>query len=306
MKRLVLGGPGGVFGAGAVVLAAAAGLWGAAAWAQDSTRPIHLRRVATGQVEGLRHGVELSISACRAAKNLPLNAPMKLPSDRYLAKLLVTEKEEYFSGARYAAYGTARRVAADPASGDCQLAVFVQRGAWAGAMCGGEGTGGHTTPLAELTNAENPKPPRVEDTGGAMSRAGCGRKAKVYDLTGLPVEDAGGASCVWSADIMARSAKAAGLPATGHKKDSPVADFCLYVKQPLYVHDGHTRRVVLKSSSSNEGDVMDTVHGENTAYTNERLDGFSDGAPIDDHKFSAASIRAFLAQPVKTPLGDTP
>jgi hypothetical protein len=289
-------------------LGVALGLLGtaAAAGAEDSTRPIHLRRVATGKPEGLRHGIELSISACRAAKKLPLNAPMKLPSDAYLAKLLVTEKDEYFSGAQYAAYGLARRVAADPATGDCELKVFMQRGAWAGQMCGGQGAGGHTTPLGELTDAANPKPARIVDTGGAMSRSGCGRKAKTYDVAGLPVEDAGAASCVWMADIVARSAKAAGLSATGHKKDSPVADFCLYVRQPLYVHGGHHRQVVLKSSASTDADVMDTVHGENTAYANERLDAFSDGMSIDGAKFSPAAVQAFLAQPVKTPLGDTP
>jgi hypothetical protein len=290
----------------ALVLAAAS-LLGTSASAEDSTdstRPIHVRRVATGRADGMRRLVEVSILACRAVKKLPLNAPMSLPSEKLLSQLLVRETDEYFDGANYASYSAERLVAPDPASGDCQLKVFITRGAWAGQICGGPGVGGDTTALNALTDVENPKPAKVTDTNTAMSRAGCGKKAKVYDVAGLPVEDAGLASCVWSNDHLARSMKAAGLPATGHKEDSRAIDACLYVKQPIYSHDGHHLRVVLKRSVSTEGDVADSLHGMITA-ANERLDGFSDGSPIDPYKFSAASIRSFLAQPVKLPLGDS-
>lgn len=272
----------------------------------DSTRPIHVRRVATGRADGMRKLIEVSVLACRAVKKLPLDAPMALPSEKLLSQLLVTETDEYFDGARYASYSAQRRVAPDPASGDCELKVFITRSAWAGQICGGAGVGGHTTALNALTDAENPKPAKVTDTDHAMSRAGCGKKAKVYDLAGLPVEDAGRANCVWSQDILARSMKAAGLPATGHKDGARAIDACLYAKQPIYSHDGHHLRVVLKTSASTEGDVADSLHGEITAYANERLDGFSDGSPIDPYKFSAASIQSFLAQPVRVPLGDAP
>lgn len=272
----------------------------------DSTRPIHVRRVATGRADGMRKLIEVSLLACRTVKKLPLDAPMALPSEKLLSQLLVTETDEYFDGAHYASYSAQRRVAPDPASGDCALKVFISRSAWAGQICGGPGVGGRTTDLNALTDAENPKPAKVTDTDNPMSRSGCGKKAKVYDVAGLPVEDAGRASCVWSNDILARSMKAAGLPATGHKEGSREIDVCLYAKQPLYLHDGHHLRVVLKSSASTEGDVADSLHGEITAYANERLDGFSDGSPIDPYKFSAASIQSFLAQPVKVPLGDAP
>lgn len=296
----------------AVLGLAAASLPGSPASAKDgtdgadSTRPIHVRRVATGKADGMRKLIEVSVRACRAVKKLPLDAPMALPSDKLLSQLLVTETDEYFDGDRYASYSAQRRVAPDPASADCELRVFITRSAWAGQICGGAGVGGHTTALNALTDAENPKPAKVTDNNTAMSRSGCGKKAKTYDVAGLPVQDAGRASCVWSSDHLARSMKAAGLPASGHKDDSRAADACLYVKQPIYSHDGHQLRVVLKTSASTEGDVADSLHGEITAYANERLDGFSDGSPIDPYKFSNASVQSFLAQPVKVPLGDAP
>jgi hypothetical protein len=68
----------------AVLGLAVASLLGTSASAEDSTdstRPIHVRRIATGRADGMRKLVEVSILACRAVKKLPLNAPMSLPSE---------------------------------------------------------------------------------------------------------------------------------------------------------------------------------------------------------------------------------
>jgi len=276
---------------------------GVAGFAQDSRTPIHVHRVATGNVDGLKSAIGLSVQACRAAKQLPLGGQVQMPSDTYLGKLPVVETEEYFDGANHATYSTLRRVAADPASSTCQLMLFLERSAWSGQICG-NATSGNSTSVNKLLNYERPEPPHVTVTNVAASRAGCGRSAKQYDVSGLPTEDAGGAQCVWDSDVIAKDLRKAGVAAEGHKKGSPEADFCLYARQPIYVHNGHHELVVLKSSGSTEGDVLDQLLGENTAYLNDRLAGFTDGSPIPADRFSAASVRNFLAQPAKTPLGD--
>ncbi|MFO1340239.1 MAG: hypothetical protein U1F53_18765 [Burkholderiaceae bacterium] len=284
--------------AAAPLLAVAAGV------AEDSRTPIALHRAASGNVEGLKKGIGLSVEACRTAKKLPLGGPFKLPADDYLAKLNIVESDEYFDGANHAAYNTYRKVAADPASASCELALFHERHAWAGQECG-QATHGGSTSVARLLDYDHPAPPGIEVGTVAASRAGCGRKAKAYDVDGLPQEDTGlGARCVWDSDVIAKSMRAAGLPAEGHKKDSPAADFCLYVRQPIYVHNGHHELVVLKSSGNTQGDVLDELLGESTAYLNHRLLSFTDGTPIPAERFSAQAVRIFLSQPAKTPLGD--
>jgi hypothetical protein len=275
----------------------------AANYAEDSRTPIALRRAAAGNVEGLKNGIGLSVEACRTAKKLPLGGPFKLPSDDYLAKLNIVESEEYFDGANHAAYNTYRKVAADPASGSCDLALFHERHAWAGQECG-QATKGGSTAVAKLLDYEQPAKPGVETGTAAASRAGCGKKAKAYDIAGLPQEDAAGTRCVWDSDVIAKSMRAAGLSAEGHKKDSPAADFCLYARQPIYVHNGHHELVVLKSSGNTQGDVLDELLGESTALLNHRLLSITDGTPISAERFSAAAVRNFLSQPAKTPLGD--
>lgn len=272
-------------------------------FAQDSRSPIHVHRVATGNVEGLKNGINLSVEACRAAKQLPAGQA-QLPSDAYLAKLAVTETEEYFDGPNHATFNTIRRVAADPASSSCQLMLFIERSAWSGQFCG-NATNGSSTSVNKLLNYERPEPAKVTVNSVAASRAGCGKKAQVYDVSGLPTEDAGGAMCVWDSDVIAKDLRKAGVAAEGHKKGSREADFCLYARHPIYVHNGHHELVVLKSSGSTEGDVLDQLLGENTAYLNDRLVGLTDGTPIPPDRFGAIAVRNFLAQPAKTPLGDT-
>lgn len=273
------------------------------AHAQDSTSPIYVKQVATGRLEGIKNSIELSVQACRSSKKLPLNAPIAMPPDSYLEKLLLVENEEYFDRANYAKYSTSRRVAANPNSADCKLMLFHRRHVWAGEVCASSGTGGGTTPITDLTDFENPKPPAVTWLNEPASRAGCGKKAKSYDIQGLPIEDAGGARCVWQSDILAKSMRAAGLRAEGHKKDGKAADFCLYEKQPLYVHNGHHELVVLKSSGSTKDDVIDELTGESTAHLNHRLAAFSDGTPISADRFSRSAVQAFLSQPAITPVG---
>ncbi|MCD2340016.1 hypothetical protein LRH25_06635 [Ideonella azotifigens] len=287
----------------AFLLCLAAPLASAAAAAEDSRTPIYIHRAATGNLEGLKNGIGLTVEACRAAKNLPPGGPVKLPSDEYLRKLQVVESEEYFDKASHAGYNTYRKVAADPASGSCELALFTERHAWAGQECG-QATNGGSASMKELLDYENPVVPKVELNTVAASRAGCGKKAKAYDLTGLPAEDAGGARCVWDSDVVAKSMREAGLTAEGHKKDSPAADYCLYERQPIYVYNGHHELVVLKGSGSTQGDVLDGLLGETTAFLNDRLLSMTDGTPIPAERFSAAAVRSFVSQPAKTSLGD--
>lgn len=284
------------------VMGAALAVACTASLAQDSRSPIHIHRVATGNVEGLKNAIGLSVEACRAAKKLPAG-PVQLPSDTYLGKLAVVEAEEYFDGPNHATYNTVRRVAADPASSNCQLMLFIERSAWSGQFCG-NATQGSSTSVNKLLDYAQPAPPKVTVNNVAASRAGCGKKPQVYDVSGLPTEDAGGASCVWDSDVIAKDLRKAGVAAEGHKKGSPEADFCLYARRPIYVHNGHHELVVLKSSGSTEGDVLDQLLGENTAYLNDRLVGFTDGTPIPPDRFGAIAVRNFLAQPAKTPLGD--
>lgn len=288
-----------------VALATLAGVAGAAADAPDSRSAIHLRRIGTGDVEGLKKGIALSVEACRTIKHLPLGGAVKMPSDTTLAKLAIVESDEYFDGANHATYNTARMVWADPRSSSCELKLFHERHAWAGQECG-IGTSGGTTSLTELTDADHPEPPNVQVSTQPAPRAGCGRKARPYDVEGLAAEDAGvGARCVWQADIIAKSMRAAGLTATGHEKDGPAIDFCLYQRQPIYVFNGHHETVVLKSSGGKSEDVMNQLMGMDSAYLNHKLVEFSDGTPIAVERFSADTVRRFLDQPAITSVGDS-
>lgn len=281
-----------------VLLGLAAGV-GAA----DSRSPIHLRRVGTGNVEGLKNGIEVSVEACRVIKRLPIGTPVKLPSDEDLAKIAIVESDEYFDGANHAVYNTTRLVSADPRSAYCELRLFHERHAWVGRECG-DGSGGGTTPMGELVDMEHPAAPQARVRAEPASRAGCGRKPPSYEVDGLPQEDAGsGARCVWQSDIIAKSMLAIGMNAQGHDKDSPAADFCLYVRQPIYVVNGHHDMVVLKSAGNVRGDVMDELIGMNTAFLNDKLVEFSDGQPIPADRFSAAALNAFIHQPAITAVG---
>ncbi len=276
----------------------------AGASAADSRTPIHLHRIGTGNVEGLKKGIAASVEGCRAFKQLPVGAPVKMPSDADLAQLAIVESDEYFDGANHATYNTTRMIWADPRSGSCELKLFHERHAWAGQECG-SGTSGGTTSLGKLIDLEHPEPPNVHVRSQAASRAGCGRKPPSYEVDGLPQEDAGsGARCVWHSDIIAKSMRAAGMNAKGHDRDSPAADFCLYARQPIYVFNGHHETVVLKSSGGMQGDVMDQLMGLNTAFLNHQLVGFSDGPPIAAERFSAEAVRRFVAQPAITAVGD--
>lgn len=269
-------------------------------WAQapDSTLPIYIHTSATGRVEGLQNFVQLSVEACRAAKGLPLNAPVTLPSAATLAKLKVVESEEYFDRSQHARYQTQRRIAADPRSGSCELRLFIHRSAVAETMCANQ-VRGNTTLLGELMDYNQPAPPEVRVQAGQGSRAGCGRPARGYDTEGLPREDAGkGVQCVWQQDVMAKTMLSAGLKgAEGHKPGDKSADFCLFAKQPVYLHNGQRKLVVVKSSANTQEDVGDQLLGEATAYFNHQLDELTDNRPIPAGVFTEAEVRRFVSQP---------
>lgn len=273
--------------------------------APDSRTPIHLHGIGTGDVEGLKKGIALSVEACRIGKHLPVDAPVKMPSDETLAKLAIVESEEFFDGANHATFNTTRMVWADPRSGSCELKLFHERHAWAGQQCG-SGTSGGTTSMGALIDFDHPAPPHVDVGAKAASRAGCGRKARLYDVEGLRAEDAGqGARCVWQADIIAKSMRAVGINATGHEKDGSAVDFCLYERQPIYVFNGHHETVVLKSSGGRPDDVMNQLMGMDSAFLNHKLVEFSDGTPIAAERFSAEAVRRFLEQPAITAVSDS-
>lgn len=274
----------------------------AAPGAPDSRSPIHLHRIGTGDVEGLKKGIALMVEACRAVKGLPLGAPFQMPSDTFLAGLAIAEEDEYFDGANHASYATSRMVSADPRSGSCELRLFHERHAWAGQECG-NGTLGSTTLMGHLIDASQPEPPNAIVKPQAASRAGCGRPAHAYDADGLAREDAGlGVRCVWHSDVIAKSMRAVGMQAKGHDPDSPAMDFCLYDKQPTYVFNGHRETVVLKSRGGKPDDVMNRLMGLDSGYLNHRLVDFSDGPPIPAERFSADAVRRFVEQPQITGL----
>lgn len=272
--------------------------------APDSRSPIHLHRVGTGDVEGLKKGILMSVEACRVIKQLPGGAPVQMPSDATLARLAIAETDEYFDGANHAVFNTSRLVWADPRSGSCELRVFHERHAWAGQECGA-GFWGGTTLLGALVDMSQPAPPQVETGIRAAALAGCGRRAHRYDTSGLQSEDASlGVRCVWESDIIAKSLRAVGVSAPGHAKDSPAIDFCLYERQPAYVVQGHSETVVLKSAGGSPSDVMNQLMGLSSAYMNHRLVDFSDGTPIAPERFSPDAVRRFVEQPAITAVGD--
>jgi hypothetical protein len=286
--------------------AAAVAALGMVVHAADGAGSIHTRRIGpTDDVEGLKKGIRLSVLACRTAKKLPLDAPIPMPPDAVLAKLALAEVEEYFDGANHAKYTTARVPWADPRSGDCEVRLFHERHAMAGQMCGMM-VNGSTELLGRLIDTDHPAPPTNSVRPQPATRAGCGRKPRVYDVEGLPVEDAGGAPCVWDADIIAKKMRGAGLQAKGHDPKSPAIDFCLYARRPIVDHDGHHELVVLKSSGGAKDDVMNQLTGMPSAILNHRLVEFSDGTPLPPGRFDEAAVRRFVEQPAITPLLDKP
>ncbi|WP_374565002.1 hypothetical protein [Ideonella sp.] len=276
----------------------------AAADAPNSSTPIHLHTIGTGDVEGLKNGIRTGVEACRATKKLP-PGPIKLPSDAYLAKLALIESDEYFDGARHAKFQTQRLVWPDPRSGSCELKLFHHRHAQVGDICD-SGTSGHTTLLGDLVDMEHPAAPRVEVSAESNRRTECSRRRQAYDLEGVPREDAGqGVQCVWHSDVIANAIRKLGRPAKGHDPNAAV-DFCLYAKQPVYVFNGRHETVVLKSNGPTKNDAMDRLMGVNTAYFNHKLVDFSDGQPIPAERFDPRTLRAFVEQPAITAVADSP
>ncbi len=274
--------------------------------APESRNPIHLHRVGTGDMEGLKKGILMSVEACRVVKQLPAGGPVQLPSDATLARLAIAETDEYFDGPNHAVFNTSRLVWADPRSGSCELRVFHERHAWAGQECG-LGFWGGTTLLGALVDMSQPAPPLVETGTRAASLAGCAGRATRYDTAGLAAEDAGlGVRCVWESDIIAKSLQSVGVQAPGHQKDGPTIDFCLYERQPAYVVKGHSETVVLKSAGGLPSDVMNQLMGLSSAYMNHQLVDFSDGNPIPAERFSPDAVRRFVDQPAITAVGEGP
>lgn len=265
------------------------------AQAADTSRPIALHMAGTGDVAGMKKFIELSTLACRGHKGLPLDAPIRMPSDTTLAKLRLQEREAFFDGANHAEYDTQRMVAADPRTGDCAVRLFHYRTARAGQVCG-DFFHGNTTLLGHLINITEPQPPEVRHRNQRDSQAGCGKPAKPYDITGLPEADAGaGQRCVWQLDIVAKTMRAAGMKATGHSDDTAM-DTCLYQRQPAYFHNGKRTPVVVRISGRPSLDPMNPSHGETTALLGQKLLKLTDGAPIPASRFSPESVRAFVGQ----------
>ncbi|WP_374676079.1 hypothetical protein [Ideonella sp.] len=269
--------------------------------AADDTNPLHLRRVGLGNVEGMKLNIGVSIEACRVAKKLPLDAPKEMPSDEMLAKLVVIEDEEYFQGGRWAQYSTHRSVLADPSSADCRLALFISRGVTIEQTCESRYSVGVPSPQ-KMADPQKPEPPVATVTTGPGDS--CRRKRQRMSVQGLPLQNAGdGTACVWAADALAASMRAAGLKAKGH--DDQKQDFCLYARQPEYLWRGHIRQVVLKSSSSDRSlagkDVSD-LFGDVRGFSNQRLLSMTDGQPIPAERFSPSAAQAFVQQPAKSPL----
>jgi hypothetical protein len=281
-----------------LLLSAAALAWAsAAAQAQvaDTLRPIALHTAGTGDVAGMKKFIELSTLACRGHKGLPLDAPIRMPSDTTLAKLRLQEREVFFEGAQHAEYETQRMVAADPRTGDCAVRLFHYRTARAGQVCGNFHHG-NTTLLGHLVNTTEPQPPEVRQRTQRDSQAGCGKPAKPQDITGLPDADAGaGQRCVWQLDIVAKTLRAAGMKAAGHSDDTAM-DTCLYQRQPAYFHNGKRTPVIVRISGRPELDPMNTAHGGTTALLGQKLLSLTDGAPIPAGRFSAEGVRAFVGQ----------
>jgi hypothetical protein len=270
--------------------------------ARDSSNPLQLRRIGHGNVAGLKLNIGVSIEACRVAKKLPLNAPKELPSDDFLAKLVVAEDEELFDGGRWAQYSTQRSVLADPASGDCKLALFVSRGVRIEQTCESRYSAVMPT-TQEMADPQDPKPPVPEVSTGPGGN--CRKKPKApLPTQGLPTENAGdGTSCVWWADAMAAVMRSAGMKAPGH--NDKTLDQCLYARQPEYFWRGHTRLVVVKSSGSDQslaGNDISDIFGEVRGHSNQRQAELSDGRPISPERFSRSGAQAFLSQPAKAPL----
>jgi hypothetical protein len=278
--------------------------WPLITLAQDSTTPVQLRRIGLGQPAGMKDPIGASVEACRAARQLP-PGPVTLPPDTALAKLVVYEEEEFFDGGRWASYVTQRSVRADPSHRECQVAVFVHRSVSIEQTCDSR-LHGATPPIAELSDPAGPRPPTFELRRSAASRAGCGRKAKDEDVTGLPVQDASGTPCVWSSDLQAKMMRQAGLKAQGHD-DQGAFDTCVYLRQPSHVYQGHRRKIVLKTSGSDRtlsGADLAQISGEAKAYSHQQLASFSAGTPVPAGRFTEASAEAFLKRPAKTGLGD--
>lgn len=283
---------------------ALAGAWPLAASAQDSPSPLQVKRIGLGDVAGMKGPIGASVEACRVAKQLP-PGPVPLPSDALLAKLVVHEEEEFFDGGRWASYRTQRGVRADPQSADCRLMVFAHRAVAIEQTCDTR-LSGATPSLGELSDPSQPLPPRFEMRSSAASKAGCGRRQKPEDLSGLPVQDANGTPCVWSADLLAKMMRAAGMAAKGHADDDAF-DTCVYARQPSHVYQGHRRMVVLKTSSSDRtlsGDKLTDMVGEAKGFSHQQLASFSDGTPVAASRFTRASAEAYLRQPAKTALGE--
>lgn len=267
----------------------------------QSPRALHLHRQGYGSLEGMRLEIGVTIEACRAAKKLPLDAARNLPPDSVLEKLALVEVQQYFDGVRRAVFKTFRQVAADPSSPTCDLAIFHERSSWAGVTCA-EGTGGQSTPLSKLLDYESPGRAEVRVSPAPSAMDGCHRAATPYDIEGLPQDQAGGHACVWYADIMAKTMRAAGLPAKGHDPQSPAPDYCLYARVPAVVVGGHREMVVLKTAANTSKSKLNQLLGVMNAYHNQSLVRFSDGAPVPANTFSASAVRQFLEQPVKTPV----
>lgn len=292
-------GPGLLLAAAGLALAPAA----AQAQAADTLRPIALHTAGTGDVAGMKKFIELSTLACRGHKGLPLEAPIRMPSDTTLGKLKLQEREVFFDGARQAEYETQRMVAADPRSGDCAVRLFHYRTARAGQVCG-EFHHGNTTLLGHLINTTEPQAPEVRQRTQRDSQAGCGKPAKPYDITGLPEADAGaGQRCVWQLDILAKTMRAAGMQAAGHSDDTRM-DTCLYQRQPAYFHNGKRTPVIVRISGRPEQDPMNAAHGGTTALLGQKLLSLTDGTPIPAGRFSPEAVRAHVSQLAITPVED--
>ena len=265
----------------------------------EAPPPIRVVRAGYGDVATLRDNIDASVQGCYLIKKLP-PVPTKLPSDATLAKLAVVEEEELFDGQMWAKYETRRSIGGDASQG-CRLTLFVHRAATVERSCESRVRGQNELlgPMMDMENPSSAAPTVVDESLSALAcKAGRGE----LDRQGVASEDAGGARCQWTADVIAHK-----LGKTGSGAAPDAFDTCLYEKLPTYYFEGQGRPVVLKTRSGNPsmtGTDISKIFGEAAAPGNLKLIAFSDGGAIDGARFKRAAVDAFVKLPARTTVGE--
>ncbi|HZE92518.1 MAG TPA: hypothetical protein VE029_12535 [Rhizobacter sp.] len=276
----------------------------------DDTAPIRVLRVGHADLDAFKKSIEASVRGCQLFKNQQRKQPpaaLRLPPDADLLKFVVAEDEELFNGVMWARFHTQRTIAADVKNG-CQPAVYIHRDANVERTCDWRLHGSSLqiidmVGLETLQSVETPPSVYKEKLPQATCKA---KPPATLDTTGLPVEDAGAARCIWATAIAARTAQAAASPnAQPTEADAATPDFCFYDKKPYYAYQGTRRELVLKIRGAKKtagGQPIAELLGE-VAAVGQELAAFSDGPALPEAKFTREAMEAFLRQPAKQPLG---